>query len=278
MASRSQVNPPRSSISRAPARNAARARRESDPPTLMRLTPASASCPSVIDGSMKLATTLTGRVTDAYTNIATVKLFAHGRREAGYAKEAMQEFMLTAYGQMRLVTGFEIVNTLLSALLVGATVLLALWLWGLSLIGVGAVAAATAMAMRLNGISHWVMWEMAALFENIGTVQDGIATLTHVPKVQDAPNAATLQVTQGEVQFDDVYFNYNNERQVLDGLTLTVRPGDLLHADLHGVVVVPFEIADEIPAVADKIFQVEAEIMSLAKKPDFKAADLRALY
>ncbi|MCZ3030518.1 multidrug ABC transporter ATP-binding protein, partial [Acinetobacter baumannii] len=87
---------------------------------------------------------------------ATVKLFAHGRREAAHAKAAMQDFMLTAYGQMRLVTGFEIVNALLSGLLVGSTALLGLWLWGVSAIGVGAVAAATAMAMRLNGISHWV--------------------------------------------------------------------------------------------------------------------------
>ncbi|WP_163416003.1 ABC transporter ATP-binding protein, partial [Escherichia coli] len=63
---------------------------------------------------------MTGRITDAYTNIATVKLFAHGRREAAHAKAAMQDFMLTAYGQMRLVTGFEIVNALLSGLLVGS--------------------------------------------------------------------------------------------------------------------------------------------------------------
>ena len=103
---------------------------------------------------------MTGRITDAYTNIATVKLFApRPAREASYAREAMQEFMSTVHGQMRLVTGFEIVNTVLGPCWWGSTALVALWLWGGSLIGVGAVAAATAMAMRwLNGISHWVMW------------------------------------------------------------------------------------------------------------------------
>ncbi|MFN4115923.1 MAG: ABC transporter transmembrane domain-containing protein, partial [Inhella sp.] len=169
---------------------------------------------------------MTGRITDAYTNIATVKLFAHGRREAGYAKEAMQEFMITAYGQMRLVTGFEIVNTLLSALLVGSTALLALWLWGVSLIGVGAVAAATAMAMRLNGISHWVMWEMASLFEHIGTVQDGLQTLSKGSTVRDRDDAAELQVPRGEIRFEAVRFAYGDREPVVDGLELLIRPGE----------------------------------------------------
>jgi ATP-binding cassette, subfamily B, multidrug efflux pump len=107
---------------------------------------------------------MTGRITDAYTNIATVKLFSHSHREAHFARGAMQEFMVTAYAQMRLVTGFETVNQVLSVGLVAATSGVALWLWMGGAVGVGAVAAATAMAFRLNGISHWVMWEMASLF------------------------------------------------------------------------------------------------------------------
>ncbi|WP_422011649.1 ABC transporter ATP-binding protein [Roseateles sp.] len=169
---------------------------------------------------------MTGRITDAYTNIATVKLFAHGQRETGYAKAAMQDFMTTAYAQMRLVTGFEIVNTLLSAFLVGSTALLALWLWGVSAIGVGAVAAATAMAMRLNGISHWVMWEMASLFEHIGTVQDGLATLTRPQTVVDALDAKALSVPRGEVRFEQLRFAYPNGKVVVDGLDLTIKPGE----------------------------------------------------
>jgi ATP-binding cassette, subfamily B, multidrug efflux pump len=169
---------------------------------------------------------MTGRVTDAYTNIATVKLFAHSGREAGYARSAMQEFMTTVHAQMRLVTGFEVVNTLLSALLVGGTALLALWLWGESAVGVGAVAAATAMAMRLNGISHWVMWEMASLFENVGTVQDGLATLSKPQGVNDRGDAKPLQVTQGELRFERLRFAYPNGKVVIDGLDLVVRPGE----------------------------------------------------
>lgn len=169
---------------------------------------------------------MTGRITDAYTNIATVKLFAHGRREASYAKSAMQDFMLTAYGQMRLVTGFEVVNTLLSALLVGSTAMLSLWLWGVSAIGVGAVAAATAMGMRLNGISHWVMWEMASLFEHIGTVQDGLATLSKPQTIADAAGATELTVPHGEVRFENMRFAYPNGKVVVDQLNLTIKPGE----------------------------------------------------
>ncbi|MGM9482077.1 ABC transporter ATP-binding protein [Roseateles sp. NT4] len=169
---------------------------------------------------------MTGRITDAYTNIATVKLFAHGRREASYAKSAMQDFMVTAYGQMRLVTGFEVVNTVLSALLVGSTALLSLWLWGVSAIGVGAVAAATAMAMRLNGISHWIMWEMASLFEHVGTVQDGLATLAKPQTVLDAAGARELEVSKGEVHFEKLRFHYPNGKVVVDGLDLTIKPGE----------------------------------------------------
>jgi ATP-binding cassette subfamily B multidrug efflux pump len=169
---------------------------------------------------------MTGRITDAYTNIATVKLFSHSQREAGYARSAMHEFLVTVYRQMRLVSGFEIVNQVLSVLLIGSTAGVALWLWTRGEVGVGAVAAATAMALRLNGISHWVMWEMASLFEHIGTVQDGITTLSKPRTVVDRPGALPLQVPRGEVRFEHVDFAYGGTRKVIDGMDLTIRPGE----------------------------------------------------
>ena len=169
---------------------------------------------------------MTGRVTDAYANISTVKLFSHTRREARFARAAMEDFQDTGYRQMRLVSQFEIVNQALVAALILTSGGYALWLWRDGTVSAGAVAAVTAMALRVNGMSHWIMWQMATLFENIGTVQDGIATLSHPPKVLDAPDAPALAVSRGEVTFDQVSFNYNGERQVFDGLNLTVRPGE----------------------------------------------------
>jgi ATP-binding cassette subfamily B multidrug efflux pump len=169
---------------------------------------------------------MTGRITDAYTNIATVKLFSHAGREAGYARSAMQEFLGTVNAQMRLVTGFEIVNHALSMALVAATAGVVLWLWTQGQVGVGAVAAATAMALRLNGISHWVMWEMASLFEHIGTVQDGINTLSRAHSVTDRADAGPLVVSRGELRFEQVSFGYGGAHPVVDGLSLHIRPGE----------------------------------------------------
>jgi ATP-binding cassette, subfamily B, multidrug efflux pump len=169
---------------------------------------------------------MTGRIADAYTNIATVKLFSHAKREAGYARGAMREFMHTAYAQFRLVTGFEIVNHTLSMALIAGSAGVGLWLWTRGDVGVGAVAASTAMALRLNGISHWIMWEFASLFEHIGTVQDGIETLARPHTVLDRPGAPPLKVPRGEVRFDHVSFGYGNKRPVIDDLSLHIRPGE----------------------------------------------------
>ena len=169
---------------------------------------------------------MTGRMTDAYTNIATVKLFSHARREAGFARAAMGEFLGTVQQQMRLVTGFEIVNHALSMALIASTAGATLWLWTRGEVGVGAVAASTAMALRLNGISHWVMWEMASLFENVGTVQDGITTIARPHVVVDRPGAKPLVVTEGDIRFERVSFAYGGKGQVIDDLTLHIRPGE----------------------------------------------------
>lgn len=177
---------------------------------------------------------MTGRITDAYTNIATVKLFSHAQRESVFVRGAMQDFMKTAHAQMRLVSGFEVVNHSLSMGLIAATAGSSLWLWSRGEVGVGAVAASTAMALRLNGISHWVMWEFSSLFEHIGTVQDGINTLSRVQTVCDAPDAKPLQVQRGEVRFEGVSFSYSDKsgdksgdkNQVIHGLNLHIRPGE----------------------------------------------------
>ena len=169
---------------------------------------------------------MTGRVTDAYTNIATVKLFSHTHREAEYARGAMQEFMQTAYAQMRLVSRFEIANHALSMLLIASTAGMALLLWTRGEVGVGAVAAATAMALRLNGISHWIMWEFSSLFEHIGTVQDGMSLFSRPRTVVDRPDAVPLRVTQGEIRFEDVSFGYGSSQPVVQHFTLCIRPGE----------------------------------------------------
>jgi ATP-binding cassette subfamily B multidrug efflux pump len=169
---------------------------------------------------------MTGRITDAYTNIATVKLFSHSRREAGFAHQAMDEFLGTVHRQMRYVTWVDQLNQLLSVLLIGSTMAVALWLWSLGQIGVGAVAAASAMSLRLNGIAHWIMWEMSTLFEHVGTVADGMNMLSKPRTIVDAPDAKPLAVTKGEVAFENMSFAYGGKTDVIHDLSLVIQPGE----------------------------------------------------
>jgi ATP-binding cassette, subfamily B, multidrug efflux pump len=172
---------------------------------------------------------MTGRITDAYTNITTVKLFSHSQRESAYARSAMADFLKSVYRQMRMVTGFEIVNQLLSVLMIGSIGALTLVMWTLGHLGIGAVAAAIAMAMRLNGISHWMMWEMASLFEQVGTVQDGLTTLASHPSVVDLPNAHPLRASRGDIRFENVSFAYgatDRDARVIQDLSLHITAGE----------------------------------------------------
>jgi len=159
---------------------------------------------------------MTGRITDAYANIMTVKLFSHSRRELSYAKNAMGQFLGTVHAQMRWVSYLEFSTHLISVVLVSSTAGIGLYLWQQEAIGVGAIAAATAMALRLNGLTRWIMWQTASLFESIGTVQDGMRTLSAPQTIIDKPHAPALKVTEGRIVFDHVDFSYENDSDDTD--------------------------------------------------------------
>lgn len=169
---------------------------------------------------------MTGRITDAYSNIATVKLFSHGAREAGYAKRSMEEFMVTVHAQMRLATSLDSLTYINNVVLILSTAIIGVLLWQQSLVGVGAIATSTAMALRVHGLSRWIMWESARLFENIGTVNDGMNTLTKPQTILDKPNCPPLNVTRGEIKFNDLSFAYDPAKPLLSHFNLTIKPGE----------------------------------------------------
>ena len=171
--------------------------------------------------------TMTGRIVDSYTNIATVKLFSHSKRETDYAEKGMQGFLDTVYRQMRLVTGFDVAVEITNYLLVFAVASLSIVLWMDSSISIGAIAIAIALALRINGMSMWIMWEVGALFENMGTVVDGMKTLSKPIDIQDKDNAKPLNVKQGAITFDNVSFHYGDENKgVISNLNLNIKPGE----------------------------------------------------
>ncbi|MCQ8781008.1 ABC transporter ATP-binding protein [Mangrovibrevibacter kandeliae] len=169
---------------------------------------------------------MTGRIVDAYANIATVKLFAHTQREAEHARTSMTEFLGTVHKQMRYVSGFYLCLYLLNSLLLFSVAALGIGLWVSNAATIGAVAASVALVLRLHGMSQWVMWEVAALFENIGTVQDGMGTFAKTVAVTDPADARELVVQEGGIRFERVTFAYGRKGRVLRDFSLDIKPGE----------------------------------------------------
>ncbi|MGO2419945.1 MAG: ABC transporter ATP-binding protein [Vibrio casei] len=170
---------------------------------------------------------MTGRIVDSYTNIATVKLFSHTNRETEYAEKGMQSFLQTVYAQMRMATVFLFSIDMLNYLLLFSVAALSIGLWMNSMITVGAIAVAISLALRIQGMSKWIMWEISAIFENIGTVVDGMNTLSKPVSTQDIDQAPALEVKNGGIEFDHVSFHYGEkEKGVIDDLHFTIKPGE----------------------------------------------------
>ncbi|RJG44195.1 MULTISPECIES: ABC transporter ATP-binding protein [unclassified Mesorhizobium] len=169
---------------------------------------------------------MTGRVVDSYTNIQTVKLFSHSRREASFAREGMSSFLETVYRSMRLVTGLYGVLYVLNSILLTAVTALSIWLWLGEAVSIGAVAVVIGLVLRLWGMSQWIMWEVSGLFENIGTVQDGIGSISMPRLVEDKPGAKEIVVSKGEIAFENIGFHYGKGKGVIEHLSLTIRPGE----------------------------------------------------
>nr|MBA3446582.1 ABC transporter ATP-binding protein [Pseudaminobacter sp.] len=169
---------------------------------------------------------MTGRVVDSYTNIQTVKLFSHSRREASFAREGMSSFLGTVYRSMRLVTQLYGWLYLLNSALLFSIAALSIWLWLGEAVSIGAVAVALGLVLRLWGMSQWIMWEVSALFENIGTVKDGINSISLPRVVEDQSGAKDIVVRKGEIAFEKIGFHYGKKEGVIQDLSLKVRLGE----------------------------------------------------
>ena len=170
--------------------------------------------------------TMTGRVVDSYTNISIVKLFSHARREETYARDAMDGFLGTVHEQMRLVTILNLLVDALNVAVLFSISAMAIYLWLQDAITLGAIAVAIGLVLRLEGFSYWIMWEISALFENIGVVMDGKEMLSQPKSVVDQPKASELAVREGNIRFDDIRFHYGKEGGVIDNLNLEIKPGE----------------------------------------------------
>jgi len=169
---------------------------------------------------------MTGRIVDSYTNIATVKLFSHAGREETYAREGMDGFLQTVHRQMRLITRFNILIDLNNVVAMFLTAAVGIHFWMAGDVTVGAVAVAVGLSMRINGMSQWVMWEVTALFENIGTVYDGMGMMTKPHDIEDEPQAPALPAARGAIGFDRIRFHYGKNKGVIEDLSLNIGAGE----------------------------------------------------
>ena len=177
---------------------------------------------------------LSGRIVDSYTNILTVKLFAHTEFETEYAREALRELLARHLAALRVTTTMEFVLFVINGFLIVATSALAIALWQNGLVTLGAVALVTGLTIRIVNMSGWVMWTVAGIFENLGVVHEGMETISRPQTVVDAPAAVPLSVPKGEITFDAIGFDYGRTRSkddtrpggVIDALSLTIKPGE----------------------------------------------------
>ncbi len=173
--------------------------------------------------------TLIGRVVDSYTNILTVKLFARAKDEDAFVREAIDEHTGASRDQSRMMSAYSITLTFMNASLLVSTATLAIWQWSVGHISVGTVATAIPLAWQLNNIAGWVARSITSIFENIGTVQDGMRSIDGPRLVPDPPGAAELRVTGGEIRFEHLHFDYGRLARpvsVLHGIDLVIAPGE----------------------------------------------------
>ena len=169
---------------------------------------------------------LTGRIVDSYTNIATVKLFAHTEREDQYARDAMGEWLGRYQQQLRLNTQMEVCLWTVNGLVLVGTTGLAIWLWSHGQVTIGAIAVVTSLIIRLMNMSGWFMWTLAGIFDNVGVVQESMKAIAHPLQLTDQPDAKPLTATKGEIRFENVRFHYGKAKGVLDNLSLVIKPGE----------------------------------------------------
>ena len=169
---------------------------------------------------------ITGRVVDSYTNIHSVKMFAHHDREIDYAHEAIETARKTFMTEMRIVTSMDMMLTLLNGSMIVAMGVLSIWLWMQGMTTEGMVAAALTIALRLNNMTYWIMWAMTSLVQNLGIVSEGMETIAQPITLVDAPDAKPLKLTKGEIALDGLTHHYGRDSGGLSNVTTVIRPGE----------------------------------------------------
>lgn len=187
--------------------------------TVVRVGPAS-------EAASNARSKLTGRLVDAYTNIHSVKMFAHHAREIDYAREAIEETRTTFQKEMRIFTKMDVILVTLNGVLIVGVVGWAMLLWVQGTASVGVVAAATALTLRLNAMTGWIMWALTSFFRELGVVSEGMRTIAQPITLTDDVAAKPLQLTHGEVSIKGLSHHYGRKSGGLENIDLAIYRGE----------------------------------------------------
>src|SRR5262244_161733 len=176
--------------------------------------------------SSEARSALMGRIVDSYTNILTVKLFARPRDEDNYVRDAVNRHVVVFLAAQRLLTMFGTLLNVLNALLIAGAGAIALILWQQGAVEVGAIAMVLPLTLQLTNMSRQIAVQITDLFEEIGVVQEGMITIARPLQLTDPEDAKALAIHEGKITFEDVRFGYGRETGVLEGFSLTLRPGE----------------------------------------------------
>lgn len=156
---------------------------------------------------------LTGRLVDSYTNIQTVKLFAGRAFEDQYVASGIKQHTREIQNLFRHFTymwfALHVIN---GGLMLGVGGLCIL-LWQQGMITIGEVAMALPLTVQLRNMAAWVMEIANGVFENAGTVEEGMETIAKPLTVTDKADASDLSVERGEIIFRHVSFDYSKIEQ-----------------------------------------------------------------
>ena len=176
--------------------------------------------------SARARSVVVGAMTDLYSNIQMVKLFAAEDSEAGAMRRVLTGTIDTQHAERRVFLSTDIAIVLINVLLWLATFAVGIWGLAQGFVTAGDFIAAVAVVQRLASNGRAFIQMGHQLFQAVGVIRDAMPVITTPPTITDQPGAQPLAVTAGEIRFEGVEFGYRTGQRVIHDLSLTVRPGE----------------------------------------------------
>ena len=167
---------------------------------------------------------VTGKVVDSVTNVMNAKMFARRRYEEDYLTDYLNhevDHALRTYWYMEKLRWFQF---LAAMVLMVAMVGYALKIWADGNLTVGEFSMVAGLAIMLIEAARGLSRSFLEFFEYLGNISDGVSIFVQSHEIVDKPAAPRLQVTRGEIVFDDVSFVYPEGLAIFEHLDVTIEP------------------------------------------------------